>query len=399
MNTKTQQPFYPMSNIIQDYAWGSRTAISTFFGIENSSGEPQAEIWMGAHPNGCSKITEDNVEQTLSSLIANAPTATLGESTEKAFGELPFLLKILAAEKALSVQVHPSKQQAETGFDSENSRGLNISDPTRNFKDPNHKPELVYALTTYQALNGFRPFEEVLALFEPLANSAISELVNSFRKNCSEQGLQQLFATLLSLRGEQKRFAIASLIEYAKRNADHETFNLVLELESQFPGDIGLFSPLLLNVIVLEPGQAMFLHACTPHAYIHGTAIEIMANSDNVLRAGLTPKHVDVSELVACTVFSPVSRDTVLTTPVIDGNAMHFPVPVTDFKFSIYSPVEPTMVAITSAEILFAIDAPLTVRKESGQSITINKGESIFVPASTQSYSLQSTGRVARAYC
>jgi mannose-6-phosphate isomerase len=223
--------------------------------------------------------------------------------------------------------------------------------------------------------------------------------VNSFRKNCSEQGLQQLFATLLSLRGEQKRFAIASLIEYAKRNAHDETFKLVLELESQFPGDIGLFSPLLLNVIVLEPGQAMFLHACTPHAYIHGTAIEIMANSDNVLRAGLTPKHVDVSELVACTVFSPVSRDTVLTTPVIDGNAMHFPVPVTDFKFSIYSPVEPTMVAITSAEILFAIDAPLTVRKESGQSITTNKGESIFVPASTQSYSLQSTGRVARAYC
>jgi mannose-6-phosphate isomerase len=388
-----------MSNIIQDYAWGSRTAISTIFGIENSTGEPQAEIWMGAHPNGCSKIIEDNVERTLSSLIANAPTAILGESTAKAFGELPFLLKVLAAEKALSVQVHPSKQQAETGFELESSRGLNISDPTRNFKDPNHKPELVYALTTYQALNGFRPFEEILALFEPLANSAIGELVSSFRKNCSPQGLQQLFATLLSLRGEQKRFAIASLIEHAKRNADDNTFKLVLELESQFPGDIGLFSPLLLNVIVLEPGQAMFLHACTPHAYIHGTAIEIMANSDNVLRAGLTPKHVDVNELVACTVFSPVSRDTILTTPVIDGEAMHFPVPVTDFKFSVYSPIELTTVAISSAEILFAIDASLTVRKESGQSITINKGESIFVPASTQVYSLHSTGRVARAYC
>ncbi len=163
----------------------------------------------------------------------------------------------------------------------------------RNYKDPNHKPELVYALTEYQAMNGFRPTSEIISFFSELAIPELQGLVDDLIDNQTSKGLASFFSGLLSLEGEQKEMALTVLLAQA-RITDLPLFNLILELETQYPGDIGLFAPLLLNVITLKPGEAMFLDAETPHAYLKGTGLEIMANSDNVLRAGLTPKYMDV---------------------------------------------------------------------------------------------------------
>lgn len=398
MTSVTNKHFYLMKNVIQSYAWGSFKSFESLFGIDNSSGDPQAEIWMGAHPNGCSSIELNSGSIKLSELIDNQKIEILGKKTADRYGELPFLFKVLAAENALSVQVHPSKEQAIAGFELENANGILLNDPSRNYKDPNHKPELVYALTPYLAMNGFRSFEEVLRLFNEINNAAIIKLVDEYEKECSSFGLKRFFSKLLSLEPQKKEEAVTSLVNFAASHSDNSLFSLIIDLEKQYPNDIGLFAPLFLNVIELQPGEAMFLNACTPHAYIKGTALEIMANSDNVLRAGLTPKHMDVPELVACTVFEPIHSDKLLNIPTQVGNESQFHVPVDDFKFSIYNPEMPTTIEVSSAEIIFAIDANVTLSHSNGDLLTISKGDSAFIPKFASTYVLQSTGKVARAF-
>jgi mannose-6-phosphate isomerase len=175
-------------------------------------------------------------------------------------------------------------------------------------------------------------------------------------------------------------------------------FTLILELAALYPGDIGLFMPLMLNVLTLQPGEAMFLYACTPHAYLKGTGLEIMANSDNVLRAGLTPKFMDVPELVKCTIFQEKPADTLLTQPVEQDGGLFFPVPVDDFSFAVIMSADNLTLRTQSAEILLAMDSDVTVTHNSGESVTIAKGESVFIPAYASKYQLSSEGRVARAF-
>lgn len=182
--------FFPMTNPIQNYAWGSKTALQQLFELENPNDDPQAELWMGAHPNGCSGIAINGKIVQLSDFIAQNPNLILGEYTARQFGELPYLFKILAAEKALSIQVHPNKQQAERGFAQEEQLGIALTAAQRNYKDPNHKPELVYALTEYQAMNGFRANQEILNYFIELSIDEIQPLVNVFQSNPTEQGLR-----------------------------------------------------------------------------------------------------------------------------------------------------------------------------------------------------------------
>ncbi|KFK48038.1 mannose-6-phosphate isomerase, class I, partial [Vibrio vulnificus] len=218
------------------------------------------------------------------------------------FGDLPFLFKVLSAEKPLSIQVHPSREKAIEGYQKENLQGLQLTDSSRNYKDDNHKPELVYALTFYKAMNGFRAIDKILNVFTELAIDELSPLVDAFSNNPTEAGVSDFFSGLLSLQDEAKTNAVEALIHQAKQ-VDLPLFALIVELEKQYPNDIGLLAPLMLNVITLQPGEAMFLQAETPHAHLHGKGLEIMANSDNVLRAGLTPKYMDIVELVACTQF------------------------------------------------------------------------------------------------
>ena len=395
MSSRDLPSFLLMQNPIQGYDWGSHDALTTLFGIPNPAGKPQAELWMGAHPNGCSEVTLAGDVQKLSTLIERAPAAVLGDATVARFGSLPFLFKVLCAEKALSIQVHPSKAQAEAGFAKEEAAGIDIKAANRNYKDPNHKPELVFALTPYQAMNGFRAIPAILALFERVKLATIADLVAALAANQNEAGLQHFFPQLLTLTGPRKEDALAGLLAYAAAHQDEETFALVTSLAAQYPGDVGLFSPLLLNVVTLQPGQAMYLDACTPHAYVRGTGLEIMANSDNVLRAGLTPKYIDVAELLDCTRCLAKPDDQILLSPRMEGAVQHYDVPVPDFTFSVY-PAGEHALTTASAEILFAIDGTV-ILQQGKQSLRLEKGQSAFIPAATGSYQLLAEGRVARA--
>ncbi|WP_336988077.1 mannose-6-phosphate isomerase, class I [Aeromonas hydrophila] len=395
MSSRDLPSFLSMQNPIQGYDWGSHDALTTLFGIPNPAGKPQAELWMGAHPNGCSEVVLAGQAQKLSTLIESAPAAVLGEATQTRFGSLPFLFKVLCAEKALSIQVHPSKAQAEAGFAKEEAAGISPKAANRNYKDPNHKPELVFALTPYQAMNGFRAIPAILALFERVKLPALAELVAALAASQNEAGLQHFFHQLLVLEGARKEESLAGLLAFAAKHQDEETFALITSLAAQYPGDVGLFSPLLLNVVTLQPGQAMYLDACTPHAYVRGTGLEIMANSDNVLRAGLTPKYIDVAELLDCTRCLPKPDDQILLAPRMEGAVQHFEVPVPDFTFSVY-PAGEHQLTTASAEILFAIDEAV-ILKRGDDTLRLEKGQSAFIPAATGRYQLLAEGRVARA--
>ncbi|MCL9780170.1 mannose-6-phosphate isomerase, class I [Vibrio sp. S4M6] len=390
--------FYLMHNVIQHYAWGSTTSIQELFGIENPDQQPQAEVWMGAHPNGCSQVIVDGTKISLAELIEQNKAAFLSDATKAKFGQLPYLFKILAADSALSIQVHPSKTLAEQGYAREEEQQIPLKASYRNYKDPNHKPELVYALTPYQAMNGFRSFDSIVSLFKQANINAIKDLVEEFSANVSSAGLERFFTKLLSLQGEVKDKAVCELITYAKNHSTSTTNSLIVELATQYPGDIGLFAPLMLNVITLKPGEAMYLDALTPHAYIKGAGLEIMANSDNVLRAGLTPKHMDVDELVHCTRFQEKSQESLVLPPTVEEGAQHYSIPVSDFKFSVYSQSSQRLIEVQSAEILLPIDDVLQLSHSSGESVTIEVGQSVFIPAYAKNYKMSCKGRVARAY-
>lgn len=364
---------YKLSNVIQNYPWGSKTSIQDLFGIENPKQEPQAEIWMGAHPNGCSTIEVDGITTLLSDFIASNPNAILSETTAKRFGELPYLFKVLAAGKGLSIQVHPSKQEAELGYARESAEGIDLKDPTRNYRDPNHKPELVYALTPYQAMNGFRAFDSIIGLFSELTSQvempSVQALLTEFINNPNSSGLEAFFTGILSLENNAKQQSLEALLDYCDAHQQPDLQDdlpaLIIELSQSYPNDIGLFAPLMLNVLTLKPGEAMYLDARTPHAYLKGTALEVMANSDNVLRAGLTPKHIDVRELAKCTLFKEMPESTLLLEPSAEGNKQSYVIPVPDFAFECFNKAQNETVLVNSAEIVFAIDGDVSISHDS----------------------------------
>ena len=386
-----------MQNAIQHYAWGSKTAIAELFDIPNPQHLPQAEIWMGAHQNGCSTVKWHGEKIKLSTLIEQLKPEILSEKTAQKYRELPYLFKVLAADTALSVQVHPDKNEAEIGYEKENLAKIPLDSPIRNYKDPNHKPELVYALTQYQAMNGFRSHIQIIELFQELASKTLIPLVEKFSKNQTEDGLKHFFISLLSLQGLEKKSAISELVSFSQ-SSSASPFTLIADLNQHYPDDIGLFTPLFLNVITLEPGEAMYLDARTPHAYLKGAGLEVMANSDNVLRAGLTPKHIDIFELASCTAFKEKRFDTLILEPTVHKFDEHrYAIPVDDFKFSLYPAPNDAIVRPESAEIIMAIDENVTLTHKN-EEIVLLKGQSVFIPAYVDEYSIHSQARVARVY-
>ncbi|EGQ8025249.1 mannose-6-phosphate isomerase, class I [Vibrio vulnificus] len=391
---------FKLENVIQNYAWGSQTAITELFGIDNPEQVPQAEIWMGTHPNGCSKLAHTGM--LLSDFIQSDPANVLGDYTVERFGDLPFLFKVLSAEKPLSIQVHPSREKAIEGYQKENLQGLQLTDSSRNYKDDNHKPELVYALTFYKAMNGFRTIEKIVSLFDQAKVETLRVDLEKLILQPTSTGLKAFFDVVMNLSAERKQRALAELLQAvdqpAKTAKAREAFELIKEFRQDYRDDIGLFSPLLLNIVELEPGEAMFLHAETPHAYVKGTGLEIMANSDNVLRAGLTPKHMDIAELIANTNFISTDRDKLILKPFNIENKTAYPIPVEDFSFEIVN-VETTerRQYVRSAEILFCIEGNCAIRHGSDV-VTVAAGESVFVCNSTKVYEYFGEGRLARAF-
>lgn len=383
-------------NSVQNYAWGSKTALTDLYGIANPNNLPMAELWMGAHPKSSSKIEDASGQvRSLRDVIDADKAALLGDKVAQRFGELPFLFKVLCADQPLSIQVHPNKQASEIGFAKENAAGIPLDAAERNYKDPNHKPELVFALTPFLAMNAFREFSEIISLLQPVAGA--HNAIAHFLENPNADALSQLFASLLNMQGEEKSHALAVL--KAALDSQHgepwETIRLISEF---YPNDSGLFSPLLLNVVKLNPGEAMFLFAETPHAYLQGVALEVMANSDNVLRAGLTPKYIDIPELVANVKFVAKPTAELLTQPIKNGAELDFPIPVEDFAFSLHdlSSAE-TSVAQESAAILFCVEGEATLHKGE-QRLVLKPGESAFVAANESPVSVSGTGRLARVF-
>ena len=276
--------FLPITNTPRDYAWGSTTAIADLFG-RIPTGAPEAELWLGAHPGSPARVVGD--DRTLIDVLDGA--------------RLPFLLKILAAASPLSLQAHPTMEQAQAGFDRENALGIPLDDPTRNYKDAYYKPELIFALSeTFDALCGFRAVELTRA---QLAD--VPEAAPLLERLIDDASLPAVFEWLLS-RGDGVDALVEAVTDAAASRPAIPEFATVTDLAAAYPGDPGVVISLLLNRVTLSHGQVLYLPAGNIHAYLHGLGVELMAASDNVLRGGLTPKHVDVPELLSVLDFTPV---------------------------------------------------------------------------------------------
>ncbi|MCG8707755.1 mannose-6-phosphate isomerase [Brenneria sp. 4F2] len=385
-----------MLNRVQHYAWGSKHALTELYHIDNPEYLPMAELWMGAHPKSSSHIIDEKGDDRhLRDVIAEDLSGHLGIEVAQYFGELPFLFKVLCAAQPLSIQVHPSKSSAEQGFAKENAAGIPIDAAERNYKDANHKPELVFALTPFQAMNGFRELSEIVALLQPVASAHPS--ISAFLQHPDSKNLSMLFANLLSMEGNQKSQALG-VLKAALNNQQNEPWATIRDIIRFYPDDNGLFSPLLLNTLTLQPGEAMFLHAETPHAYLKGVALEVMANSDNVLRAGLTPKYIDIPELLDNVKFEAKPATSLLTHPTQRGNELSFPIPVNDFAFSVHFLNDgPQTLSQQSAAIVFCVDGEALLQKDK-QKITLKAGESCFISANESPVSIQGCGRIARVF-
>lgn len=383
-----------MINPRRHYAWGSKDALVKLFNLPEASGDPIAEIWMGAHPQ-CSSFVRDERGQTrsLKEWLEEDP-ARLGSEAARRFSGLPFLFKVLCADKPLSLQAHPDKSMAERGFRQENAAGLPPDAPERNYRDANHKPELLFALTSFKAINGFRQPEEIASLLRPLAD--IHPEAAAFSRRPAIGHLPLLSAALLGLTGEAQRLALRKLLNVLEGRFG-EPWESIRFLARLWPNDNGLFAPLLMNLVTMRPGEAMFLPPGTPHAWLHGAGLEVMANSDNVLRAGLTAKHIDLNELLVSLRFTPVAANRLLLKPARHGRELRFPVPVDDFTFSIHFPdPQPQPLRLASAAILFCIEGESLLQNDDGE-LRLLPGESCFIAADEPAITFSGKGRLACA--
>ena len=359
---------YLLSGTLRPYAWGSLTAMAELFG-RDPSGEPEAELWFGAHPGAPSAVLGGEAA-TLDELIAQDPERLLGQETVAVHGpSLPFLAKVLAAGSPLSLQVHPTREQAGAGFTAEEAAGIDRSAAERNYKDSNHKPEMIFALTDFEALCGFRRPEDAARLFRAVAGlveAAGRPAPELFTQTASDlesgrpesERLETVFRRLIS-GGEEVREAVAaaaeavrSLDEAARAGLDPAVAELD-ELDGYYPGDPGVLISLLLNRASLSPGEAIYLPAGNIHAYLRGLGVEVMASSDNVLRGGLTPKHVDLPELLKTIDFQAVGIPRVEAERTGLGQELYRP------PFSEFSLQRLELAQAAGAESMSAADVPL----------------------------------------
>ena len=366
---------FRLTGKVQHYQWGGFEYIPALLGITNSQHQPFAEYWLGAHENAPSQLESG---EGLDQFIQNNP-AHLGEKTKKAFGRLPYLLKILDVKDMLSIQVHPNKKAAVLEFANENKLGTPLNAPNRNYKDDNHKPELMMALSDFWLLHGFQnprrlvktikavpEFSFMLPVFEKGSYKALYELVMTMEQSKVNAVLQPLLDRIIPL---YKDGALQ------KDNPDFWAARAALTFNEGDKIDRGIFSVYLFNVLQLKKGEAVFQDAGILHAYLEGQNVEIMANSDNVLRGGLTPKHVDVAELMKHVLFEPVEPNIIHGKQINEAEKI-FPTPAPDFELSRIS-IEAGKsypLKIVSADIFIVLNGSVEAGNGSGN-YTFNKGE------------------------
>ncbi|MCP4681355.1 MAG: mannose-6-phosphate isomerase, class I [Desulfobacterales bacterium] len=391
-----------LKNPVQEYEWGSRTAIQSLIDTGDSSERPMAELWMGAHPRASSEVLVNGRWEPLTHIIKRDPDTILGKSiAAKYSNSLPFLFKILAAERPLSIQVHPDLEQAGDGFIRENNLGISLDAPNRNYRDQNHKPEILCALTRFQGLKGFRKPQEIIALLEKVLPSELALELNDLKKEPGPNGLRRFFGALLSMEETRQKQVVSRGVKFAEKYAgDNEGFEWMIKLNEEYPGDMGIFSPAILNLVHLEPGEAVYLPSGELHAYLHGVGIELMANSDNVLRGGLTSKHVDVPELLEIVNFEPAPSRKVK--PVKSGDRLKtFVTPAKEFLLSVISVDKRQSFASPQdrgVEVLICMEGEAGIKDlGSGEVLALNKGVSVIVPAAVPRYRIEGSAMLYMA--
>ncbi|WCZ33986.1 MULTISPECIES: mannose-6-phosphate isomerase, class I [Corynebacterium] len=381
-----------LEGALRPYPWGSHTLIAQLRGEPSPSPQPQAELWFGAHPAAPATVNGQGLDEA----IAADPAAALGKRvTEAHDDQLPFLVKLLAAAAPLSIQAHPSLEQAQEGFARENTEGIALNSPNRNYKDPNHKPELIVALTEFRALAGFRPVPDTAAFFAELGSAELDRYATLLPTD-GEGDLRALFTTLISLPHQPRVELIESVQRAAEELVDQhsapawmvDAAEVYLELNRAYPGDVGVLAALLLNVLTLAPGEAAFLRAGQLHAYLSGLGVEVMANSDNVLRGGLTTKHVDVPELVKVLDFSTLENPRAEAAPSHGG--VEFQLPVDSFAVRVHSLAHGETLVIDE-------DGPAIVLCTSGEvrgadGFVLSQGNAAWAPASEREVQLTAEG-------
>ena len=386
-----------LKNTVQEYAWGSTIAIADLLGLKNPENKPQAELWMGAHWKAPSLVQHNGQWVPLTDLIRKNPKAILGDKVAQDFNDqLPYLFKVLAAAKPLSIQAHPDLQQAREGFLRENSQKIPQDAAERNYLDDNHKPECICALTRFWALSRFRKIPGILHYLKKLNLRQLRDECTEFGRQPTTSGLKRFYTTLMSLDPDRQKEVVNGALRSARRYTDSDpVFKWILKLAADYPNDIGAISPIFLNLICLEPGQAIYLDAGELHAYLQGLGIELMANSDNVLRGGLTSKHVDVPELLRVLKFK--GNDIRLIEPrTLTSNEFVYPCPAKEFVLSVIklkpgalyqSPVNRSM------EILICTEGTLIIADLGNQIETqLKKGASAVIPAAVKHYAIRGQG-------
>ncbi|MBU4067066.1 MAG: mannose-6-phosphate isomerase, class I [Proteobacteria bacterium] len=383
-----------MKNTIQEYAWGSYTAIADLLGNQAPSIKPQAELWMGAHPKAPSLVKYNGNWLSLLDLIKQYPVDILGKDIAAKFGnKLPYLFKVLAASKPLSIQAHPSLKQAKEGFERENRLGIPLDSPDRNYKDENHKPECICALTPFVALYGFRKISEIISLMEKICRKVLDKELNNLKRQPNSEGLKSFFHLLITMNNRRKKQIIEHAITNAQKIAeDNLVFKWMINLYKEYPDDMGIFAPILLNLISLKPGQALFLPSGELHAYLDGLGIELMANSDNVLRGGLTKKHIDVPELFKVLNFEEKEVN-ILISQKNKNCEKFYNVPTKEFALSVISDeknISYTSPEKRSVEIILCADGKAFVTDISiNENITLTRGTSVIIPSSVKKYKIE----------
>ncbi|MFD7735283.1 mannose-6-phosphate isomerase, class I [Kitasatospora phosalacinea] len=386
-----------LATTIRPYAWGSTTAIAHLAGRPPTGG-PEAELWMGAHPGAPSRIDRGAGDEPLDAVIARDPAAELGPRVTDRFGpRLPFLLKVLAAEHALSVQVHPAPAQAVAGYAAEDAAGTPLDAPHRIYRDRSHKPELLCALGEFDALCGFRDPHATAELWQRLDLPVLAPWIDTLRTAPAGTALRTVLTEALAAdrtRGEQAAAELPPAMQELAQGTDPDAASWAAYLAAarDYPGDPGILAAMLLNHVRLGAGQALYLDAGVPHAYLRGLGVEIMANSDNVLRCGLTPKHVDTAALAEVVDFRPTAPHRARTTPVGPGE-LEFLTPAEEFALSRIELGAPVVLDDDGPQILLCTRG--TVRLHDGP--TLGPGESAYVPAAAEPLRLAGDATVFRA--
>jgi mannose-6-phosphate isomerase len=353
-----------------------------------------AELWMGVHPKGVSRVFWDGAWISLPDLIQQNPESILGKEAAKKFqNQLPFLFKVLSAAMPLSIQAHPNLPQARLGFAKENSLQIPLGSPVRNYRDGNHKTEILCALIPFTALRGFRKVDEILGLFSGVSLPSLETSIRLLRKDRTPEGLAGFFSTLAALAAEDRRRVISELMTAAEGLASSDpVFTWVGRLHQWFPDDVGVFAPILLNLIRLEPGEALYIDSGELHSYLEGAGVELMANSDNVIRAGLTTKHADIPELLRILRFQE-NQSGIVRPQARNRSEWVYPTPAKEFvlsSLSLEKGVPYHERGRKSLEIMICTRGNAEITDvATGEGLPVSRGASFLVPAMVKEIAMQ----------